>query len=107
MKREKKTTPTGSGVPWVLNRWTTGPDGQVLSGAAMGRAVARMHAALGPQTSPAAAMHWLARHGYVTWQRYQPASRFWHFQLIESGWLLVLALLLGAATIWLVRRRSA
>jgi hypothetical protein len=38
---------------------------------------------------------------------YQPASRFWTFQFIEGGWLLVLALLLGAATIWLVRRRAA
>jgi hypothetical protein len=38
---------------------------------------------------------------------YQPQSRFWPFQLIEDGWLLGLALILGAATIWLVRRRSA
>jgi hypothetical protein len=38
---------------------------------------------------------------------YQPQSRFWTFQLIEGGWLLALALLLGAATIWLVRRRAA
>ena len=38
---------------------------------------------------------------------YQPQSRFWTFQLIEGGWLLVLAVLLGAATIWLVRRRAA
>lgn len=37
---------------------------------------------------------------------YQPDGRFWHFQLIEGGWLAALALLLGAATIWLVRRRS-
>ena len=37
---------------------------------------------------------------------YQPDGRFWHFQLIEGCWLVALALLLGAATIWLVRRRS-
>jgi len=29
-----------------------------------------------------------------------------NFQLIESGWLLVLSLLLGAAAIWLVRHRT-
>jgi hypothetical protein len=28
-------------------------------------------------------------------------------QFIEAGWLLVLAVALGAATIWLVRRRAA
>jgi hypothetical protein len=46
------------------------------------------------------------RHGYGVFA-YQPLSRFWAFQLIEGGWLLALALLLGAATIWLVRRRAA
>ena len=45
-----------------------------------------------------------AGNGPVT---YQPGSRFWAFQFIEGGWLLVLALLLGAATVWLVRRRAA
>ena len=44
---------------------------------------------------------------YHEWVSYQPESRFWHFQLIEGGWLLALALLLGAATVWLVRRRAA
>jgi hypothetical protein len=38
---------------------------------------------------------------------YQPSSRFWPFQWIESGWLLALSVLLIAATIWLVRRRAA
>jgi hypothetical protein len=37
---------------------------------------------------------------------YQPESRFWPFQLIECGWLLALALILGAVTVWLVRRRA-
>jgi hypothetical protein len=49
----------------------------------------------------------LAQHGYTQWTSYQPASRFWPFQWIEGGWLLVLSALLVAATIWLVRRRAA
>ncbi len=49
----------------------------------------------------------LAPHGYTQWTSYQPASRFWTFQLIEGGWLLALSVLLIAATIWLVRRRAA
>jgi hypothetical protein len=28
-------------------------------------------------------------------------------QFIEAGWLLVLSVLLAAATVWLVRRRAA
>jgi hypothetical protein len=28
-------------------------------------------------------------------------------QFIEAGWLLILAIALGAGTVWLVRRRAA
>jgi hypothetical protein len=48
----------------------------------------------------------LAPHGYTQWTSYQPASRFWPFQWIEGGWLLVLSVLLITATVWLVRRRA-
>lgn len=50
--------------------------------------------------------HCLTAHGYEQWISYQPATRFWSFQLIEAGWLLALSALLIAATIWLVRRRA-
>jgi hypothetical protein len=49
----------------------------------------------------------LSQHGYTPWTSYQPASRFWPFQFIEGGWLLALSLLLIAATVWLVHRRTA
>ena len=49
----------------------------------------------------------LSQHGYTRWTSYQPASRFWPFQFIEGGWLLALSLLLIAATVWLVHRRTA
>ncbi len=45
--------------------------------------------------------------GHTAWWRYIPVSRFWPMQFIESGWLLVLAVALGAATVWLVRHRAA
>jgi hypothetical protein len=48
----------------------------------------------------------LTPHGYTQWTSYQPASRFWPFQWIEGGWLLVLSALLIAVTVWLVRRRA-
>lgn len=50
--------------------------------------------------------HCLTVHGYRQWISYQPATRFWSFQLIETGWLLALSASLIAATIWLVRRRA-
>jgi hypothetical protein len=49
----------------------------------------------------------LGQHGYTHWTSYQPGSRFWPFQWIEGGWLLVLSVLLIAVTVWLVRRRAA
>ena len=52
-------------------------------------------------------LRYLTRHGYTQWTRYQPGSRFWPFQWIESGWLLALSVLCIAATVWLVRRRAA
>ena len=49
----------------------------------------------------------LAPHGYAQWNSFQPVSRFWPFQWIEGGWLLLLAVLLIAVTVWLVGRRAA
>jgi hypothetical protein len=64
----------------------------------------RYQAPLKTTASPPASA-WVT--GHVTqWTLYQPASRFWPFQLIEGGWLLALSVLLIAATVWLVRRRA-
>jgi hypothetical protein len=52
-------------------------------------------------------VQYLMQHGYTLWTTYQPASRFWPFQVIEAGWLLAFSVLLIAGTIWLVRRRLA
>jgi len=57
-----------------------------------------------------------AQHGHVDpqdyldslgWRRlvsYQPAGRFWHFQLIEAGVFLALSALAVAAAVWAIRR---
>ena len=44
------------------------------------------------------------------WKRvisYQPAGRFWTFQLIEAGIFVALAAAVVAATLWFVRRKPA
>jgi hypothetical protein len=46
----------------------------------------------------------------VGWKRaisYQPAGRFWTFQLIEAGLFVALAVALVLTAIWLVRRTPA
>jgi len=95
--------PTWLYSSWVLSSWTTGPGGQRLSPAAANN--------LGPSSlsnspNPSALADWMTRHGFTQWWSYQPPSRYGHFQLIEGGWLLALSVILIAATIWLVQRRS-
>jgi ABC-2 family transporter protein len=58
-----------------------------------------------PNNSPWVLSTWNV--GHTQWWRYIPVSRFWPMQLIEGGWLLVLSVILIAATVWLVRRRAA
>jgi hypothetical protein len=104
-------TPPGHGnVPWVVSQWWTRPGGEPVSQSTIGQLL-QQHPAV-PQR---ATLHqttfdytqWLTQHGYTQWTSYQPASRFWAFQLIEGGWLLALALLLIAATIWFIHHRAA
>jgi hypothetical protein len=96
---------------WVQTYWT-GPHGQPASLSAVHALLAQLKTSPGPNSQGPTAvtqtlLAQLARRGYTEVIGYQPESRFWHFQLIEGGWLLALALLLGAATVWLVRRRAA
>lgn len=49
----------------------------------------------------------LVQQGYRQVTAYQPDSRYWTFQWIESGGLVVLSLALLGLTLWLLRRRAA
>lgn len=49
----------------------------------------------------------MAAHGYTSWETYQPASRFWHFQSVEAGAYGLAALVLAAATFRWIRRRAS
>jgi hypothetical protein len=61
----------------------------------------------GPGSGSVDPGQYLLQHGYTQWTSYQPDSRYWGFQLVEFGWLTALSLLLFAATLWLVRRKTA
>jgi hypothetical protein len=60
-----------------------------------------------PGGDPNDPFQYLVSHGYTQWTSYQPDSRYWTFQAIEVTWLVLVSLLLLAATVWLVRRRGA
>jgi hypothetical protein len=96
--------PNLPGSAWVVNEWFTKGGHYALP--ARGPRLVSTLRNLCPamNTSPAQC---LTTHGYVQWQSYQPGTRFWPFQWIEAGWLLVLSSLLIAVAVWLVHRRAA
>jgi len=96
------------GTAWLVNQWYDkgGKFALPSRGSALAGTVSRLcppHVN-SPGVSPAQC---LTQHGYTVMNSYQPGDRFWPFQCIEGGWLLVLSILLIAATVWLVRRRAA
>jgi hypothetical protein len=88
---------------WVLSSWTTGPGGRQVSATRLNSLVP---ASIQNANQPNAFPDWLTRHHYTQWWSYQPLSRYGHFQLIEGGWLLALSVVLIAATVWMIRRRT-
>jgi hypothetical protein len=49
----------------------------------------------------------LARNGYLEVSKYQPAGRYWHFQLVELAIFLVLAAVLTGVAVFALRRQDA
>jgi hypothetical protein len=102
------------GSAWIISQWWTKGGRFAFSGFPPGRLLLQLcpagpPVAVGPGHGPKAVGlgECLVQHGYTQWTSYQPASRFWPFQWIEGGGLLVLSVLLIAVTVWLVRRRAA
>jgi hypothetical protein len=95
----------GRGAPWLLSQWWTAPGGLPASQAEISSLSTQLRQAGGLPT-PQAVQQWFAEQGYLKYFTYQPATRFWEFQLIEGGWLLALILVLAAATVYLIRRRA-
>jgi hypothetical protein len=95
----------GGGAGWVISSWVKAPNGQHLSQAAVNGLP--VPASVQNSQSPDAFTNWLTGHGYTLWQSVQPDSRFWQFQLIEGGWLLVVSALLIGGAVWLIRKRGA
>jgi ABC-type transport system involved in multi-copper enzyme maturation permease subunit len=86
------------GPEWTLSQWWVGPNGHRLTTAAYNTLVRAL-----PTSHPEL---WLTKHHYVLWESYQPANRFWTFQIIEASGLCLLAVVLIGLTLWWVRRRA-
>lgn len=85
----------------VLGNWFTTTSGVPVSQDTVLNAFSRLPFGVTPSTAMLAKHHWLQ------WWSYEPASRWWQFQLTEGGWLLAASLLFIAGTVLLIRRRPA
>jgi hypothetical protein len=96
------------GSAWIQSQWWTEGGRVAFTGRPPIDLLNQLCSETGPgKPTSASIAQCLSKHGYTQWIRYQPASRFWPFQWIESGWLLTLSMLLIAATVWVVHRRAA
>jgi hypothetical protein len=93
--------------PWVISNWYIGPNGTPAAQQTIRNLFENAPESVRYSMNPNAATAYLAAHHYTQWTIYQPENRFWHFQLIEGGWLLALSVILLVATVWLVRRKAA
>jgi ABC-2 family transporter protein len=89
---------------WIVSQWYT-KNGQYAF-PSRGSQIVNAVSQFCPNGSGGSPGQCLTQHGYTQWTSYQPGSRFWPFQWIESGWLLALSVLLIATTVWLLRRRA-
>jgi hypothetical protein len=106
-------TPTGS--YWLISQGVRNPAGQLISGvngeaefngvpiSSLPKACAGLANATGSMTSSCRA----ALSGYRSFVTYQPASRFWTFQGIETGLFAILAAILLTVTAVVLIRRDA
>ncbi len=101
--------PNMPATAWVMSQWWTKGGRFAFTGLPPMNLIQQFctPASVGAgKPSPETLALCLSRHGYVQWTSYQPAGRFWPFQLIEGGWLLALSAVLIGATVMLVRRRA-
>jgi hypothetical protein len=84
---------------WLLSTTLTGPNGQNYGTAVTSNQMPAVCRGLG--------LPCLASHGFRTLITYQPASRFWAFQGIETGIFIALAAVLIAVAYQMVLTRDA
>jgi hypothetical protein len=104
-------TPVGSYLP--LSQGAVGPNGSLpplanafgIDGVPVPTACEQFMGPTKANLQPA--LSCMTAHGYRGYLTYQPASRFWAFQGIETGIFLVLAAALLGVAFWVLKRRDA
>jgi hypothetical protein len=83
---------------WLNQGWFTGPGGHRISGGQVSQLMSM---------SMSMSLRQLTARHISFWVSYQPASRYGLLVSVQAGLTVLLALILGALAIWLVRHRDA
>jgi hypothetical protein len=88
---------------YTVGGWFAGTSGHRLGAPAVAALLDRVprHLALAPRLN-----QWFAARHVQFWTAYQPGSRYWLFQALNCGVLVLLAAAAAAAAITLIRRRA-
>ena len=113
--RSLPAQPQLTGSYWLLSQGTRNPAGQLMAApqdqaAAFGVPVSSLPRACAGLAKPTGGLTSACRAaltGFRSFVTYQPASRFWPFQGIETGVFIVLAAILLAVTAVVLIRRDA
>jgi ABC-type transport system involved in multi-copper enzyme maturation permease subunit len=99
--------PVSGTVPFnadVVSYWTQDASGHHVSDQQLfGQATATNGGSFPTQQQYQA---YLTQHHYTQWISYRPNDWFWHFQILEASGYALAAVLLAAATVLLLRRRT-
>jgi hypothetical protein len=85
---------------WLIRGWYESSSGRILSSSAAQRIRDKVY---GASLKPSDATHWLSLHHLVYVVSYQPANRFWTFQVITAAILIGLAGVFAYLTVRRIR----
>jgi hypothetical protein len=91
---------------WQVSGWLIGADGQRLPARAARMLLSRVPLRISLASPPVRVRGWLAAHHVSYWIGYQPASRYWLFQVAFAAILVLLAAAASFLAVWLIGRRS-
>jgi hypothetical protein len=100
------TLPLGTGKGGALGSWVLGSSIQLHGQAIAGGKIQLPQGCAAVKTRAESAAC-LAKSGYMEVTKYQPAGRYWNFQLIELAIFLVLAAVLTAVAVVALKRQDA
>ena len=100
------------GSAWIMSQqWETTKGGHPVSLSVLYQILQGAHvqsAGKGGGLPQSSSMdQFLTQHGYTHWTTYQPGSRYWAFQGIETGIYVAIAAALLAVTFYVIRHRDA